>query len=377
MKKVSYIIFLLSYCFLSCRDSSDNQLYPIITFDNLQTELLYSSDIIKNIELIPLENIKKALIGDNPNVKVANNKLYIYESGRGVLNIFSFDGKFIKQFSKKGQGPEEYFRGEDFLIDENDNIEVLSLLNKKIFVYKSNGRLQKTININIPAYSFAKDKEGSYWLSKGAYNFDGSNDVNYKIYNVDTSGKLIKRFLPDSCASKMPITEINFSNYNDKLLYRIYFDNNIYKIENGNLSVLFSFDFGQFTFPKNILQTSKINIYKTLLSGTYMFITKALENDDYVYIALSKEGTDYSQYHLIYSKKNKLFTLLKRDMKNEMDIGIGNADFITSENQLVFIVDPLSVKEFLTNRGEKRMIKKYAPLLNENYNSFILKIQLP
>ncbi|GEM_PF-7101460 len=107
-----------------------------------------------------------------------------------------------------------------------------------------------------------------------------------------------------------------------------------------------------------------------------MFITKALENDDYIYIALSKEGTVYTQYHLIYSKKRNEFTLLKRDMKNEMDIGIGNAHFITNKNELVFLIDPICVKEFLNSRGEKEMLLKYTHLLNEENISFVMKMQL-
>ncbi len=208
-------------------------------------------------------------------MKIADNKLYIYESSRGVLNIFTLDGKFIKQFSKKGQGPDEYLGGEDFLIDEQDNtIEILSLQNEKVFVYNSKGNLQRTINTNIPAYFFAKDKDGNYWLSKGAYNLDDVSNTNYKIYNINTTGKVIKKLLPDSCASNMPITEINFSKYNDNLFYRIYFDDNVYKIVNGNVSILYAFDFGRYTFPKEILQTSKINIFKTLLSGAICLLQK-------------------------------------------------------------------------------------------------------
>lgn len=375
MKRYNVVFLIFIFGCISCNEISDDKTENII-FNDLIVDDFYTSNIIKSIELIPLKTKNGIFIGDNPNLKITNDKIYVFESKTGTLFTYSLNGELLNTFKKVGRGPGEYTRGEDFIIDEEKGtIEILSLIDRKVYIYYENGEFHKSINTKASAYSFAKDRKGDYWLTRGFYNFGNDSIGNYKIYCINDSSKIIKKQLPDSCALSMPLTETNFTSYNNKLLFRIFFDNNVYQIFNGEISKIFTFDFGRYAFPKNVLQTTKKNIYKSLTSRTNMFIGKVLENADYMYFFLTKEGLENSQYHLIFSKEKKQYTLLEKQMKSEMDYGLGSANLITDNNELVFITDPITAKEFLEKRREKELLKD-AGFFSEDANHLVIKIQL-
>ena len=366
--KVLFLLFVLSAC------HPDLKLREIV-FGELKSESIYTSDLIQSIELIAFEQADSAMLGELLSVKKFNDQVYILDRIRGPLCQFDLNGKFVGSFSKGGRGPGEYQGASDFLIDdESGTIEILSLLNRKIFRYDKDGIFQNSIDIKASAFSFMKDGQNNYWLNKGIYNFEEDSIGRYRVYCLDQNGAVISKQLPDSSALSMPISETNFTKWENDILFRAYFDNNIYRMNNGLATSIFSFDFGEFNFPKEVLNTNQREVYKALTSKSNMFISKVLENDALTYIYLTKEGTDYKQYHLILPKGKDELSLLERAMDSDTDLGLEGAAFLTEGKGLVFVTDPISAKQFLEKRGDDQLISKYKDLLDEDDNHLMLKI---
>jgi hypothetical protein len=174
----------------------------------------------------------------------------------------------------------------------------------------------------------------------------------------------------------MPITEINFTTWQNNILFRSYFDNSIYRISNGLATEIITFDFAEYNFPKNVLNTSQMEVFKALTSKSNLFISKVLENEKWIYVYLTQEGVEFKQYHLIISKEKDEIHMFERDMESESDFGIGSGAFLSNKNELVFVADPVSVKSFLEKRGENQLINSFNHLLNEDGNHLMLKISL-
>lgn len=366
--KVLFLLFVLSACHPDLKQRE-------IVFSELKSESIYTSDLIQSIELIAFEQADSAMLGELLSVKKFHDQVYILDRIRGPLYQFDLNGKFVGSFNKGGRGPGEYHGASDFLIDdEAGTIEILSLIDRKIFRYDKDGIFQNSIDIKASAFSFMKDGQKNYWLNKGIYNFEEDSIGRYRVYCLDQNGAVISKQLPDSSALSMPISEVNFTKWENDILFRAYFDNNIYRLNNGLATSVFSFDFGEFNFPKEVLNTNQREVYKALTSKSNMFISKVLENDALTYIYLTKEGTDYKQYHLILPKGKDELSLLERAMDSDTDLGLEGAAFLTEGKGLVFVTDPISAKQFLKKRGADQLISQYQDLLDEDDNHLMLKI---
>lgn len=176
------IKFLLLALIISACNSVVDTPKKEIDFKNLKAEDFSTSDMIKSIGLIAFESVDDAMLGDLLNVKMFNDHVYVLESNRGVLNKFDLNGKHIASFGKEGKGPGEYLRAEDFLIDpKKGTIEILSLQNRKIFIYDENGNFLNSFDVKASAFSFVKDELNNYWLNKGVFKFDEDGIGNYRI----------------------------------------------------------------------------------------------------------------------------------------------------------------------------------------------------
>lgn len=106
------IIYILSACNEKEKKSNlgDKVIDP--TVESPKTSML--SQLIGNYRLIQLETTDECLINRETKVIKHKGKFYI-SSGEEIL-IFNNDGSYINKLSKRGNGPEDYLRLEDFNI---------------------------------------------------------------------------------------------------------------------------------------------------------------------------------------------------------------------------------------------------------------------
>jgi hypothetical protein len=74
-----------------------------------------------------------------------NIYFFRYERSDNFLYKFSKNGKFMKSFGKRGQGPGEIQMVSYFLIDSKDNIIISDAANRKIIFFNNNGELTKEV----------------------------------------------------------------------------------------------------------------------------------------------------------------------------------------------------------------------------------------
>lgn len=124
------IIYILSAC--NEKDKKSNLGDKVIdpTVESPKTSTL--SQLIGNYRLIQLETKDECLINRETKVIKHKGKFYI-SSGKEIL-IFNNDGSYINKLSKRGNGPEDYLRLEDFNIyniNGNDEIWISDVQNIK------------------------------------------------------------------------------------------------------------------------------------------------------------------------------------------------------------------------------------------------------
>ncbi len=130
LMKPKLSILILSIILVSCNNhkgrNQDDAVFNV-SFDNYNSTIdLKLSDLIDDYKFVKLETTPESLIGINPRVILAKDKILIIDMN-GIFK-FSADGKFISKIIRLGRGPDEissvinysyYEKRNQLLIEDN------------------------------------------------------------------------------------------------------------------------------------------------------------------------------------------------------------------------------------------------------------------
>ncbi|WP_301705613.1 6-bladed beta-propeller [uncultured Parabacteroides sp.] len=269
--KINYLFFVFVIC-CSCNkpkqaykvegaisgaaDSDSFVCYPIqddriiVNLDNDQKVSLF--DYFSHIELIPLETNDDILIGYCEDLVPFQNRYYIFDRKRAVVQIFDQDGKFISLIDKRGQGPGEYTPNltSIFLNPFTGNIDITDM--GCIYSYDLTGKHVRTI-------PRSKDASGFYWnliaLSDNLYvchilmlnNLD-THKINY--YDVKENKIIHKEYKEDEFLNNYAFVPSvpPFYEYNGKYYFYRLVDNATYEVGLDSLKRAYIWDFGKYNY---------------------------------------------------------------------------------------------------------------------------------
>ena len=131
------------------------------------------------------ENTMFYQIGDIATDSQGN--LYVLDSGNQRIQKYDKNGNFLQTIGRKGQGPGEFMRPFDLLLDEQDNIYLLEI--RKIHIYDPQGNSIKDINLQTFIMGFAVGAEGNI-IAHGFVQTEEGQKLGVVI--IDQEGKIIK-----------------------------------------------------------------------------------------------------------------------------------------------------------------------------------------
>jgi len=131
-------------------------------------------DFIAEVKYIPMEVTTESSIMEATQVIADERCFYIYDAYSSSVKCFSWNGKFLKQLGRNGQGPGEYSRISSVCADES-NIYVLDYKNKIIVFDKQNLSFTKEYN-NVFGSTFCKTSFGWVFM-------DFRDDYSVKVFD--------------------------------------------------------------------------------------------------------------------------------------------------------------------------------------------------
>ena len=142
---------LLLIGLLSCNMSISKEVYDegIVRVKVYPTKgninYLFASEVISDVEYIPLETSDQCLIGEYFSANISENYILVHSRSQCVL--FSRQGKYIRHIGSQGNGPEEYKLVSGMSIDEKSCMVYISSL-YELLVYRISGEFVKKLNLN-------------------------------------------------------------------------------------------------------------------------------------------------------------------------------------------------------------------------------------
>ena len=109
MKKITlFMILSLGFMLVACDEHKSNQDFKTISVGKAFDEMagINASDCFESIRYIPLETVDSALIGDQPEIIVAGDRLVVFSKGKQCLVFSRADGKFLNSVGHIGPDPQ-------------------------------------------------------------------------------------------------------------------------------------------------------------------------------------------------------------------------------------------------------------------------------
>lgn len=301
-------INLISLCFtlfiIGCSSNKlDNKIIKIELDQNVKSNIkAYAESVIK------LETSQKALIGDIWKIEFFDNKLYILDIFYSkALFVFSIDGKFISR-TILGHGPGEVMNPFSFYIDKkNSKIMLWDQALSSMFVYDLNLKYLGSQKYDILVRDFAKLGEDTFLLMSyklvniiDKSNLNKSKLTTYSLY-TNNFKKAIGHFLPVGIDAEGQVTGHPISQFRQTLLIKPW-DFTIYKIDNSEAKILYTLDFGKFSFKDSEQENSNDSKWEKVKKGNRIgSLFNLTESENFLTFAVyfRKKATT-----ILYSKKS-------------------------------------------------------------------------
>lgn len=218
MKRVIYIVFLLSYLISSCGTNKHSKSENILSFDvgtvGSKVHTVKLSELMETVEIIQMDNSTDEAL--TPIFKLAVSDHYFATTCPPDYPVKLFsrkDGKFIRNIGAKGQGPGEYQRVWSLTIDEQKGrIYLGQPYNRQIYSYGLGGKYHPSENIYLPEHTQSKftlynekDKTVVLQAPYGSYHRGDTHfeSEKYVCWSQDGKGNIMQ-YVPVTESIAMP-----------------------------------------------------------------------------------------------------------------------------------------------------------------------------
>ncbi len=250
MKKTAFYIsfFLLLFTLAGCSTTA-NTSEIIYDMDHLVD--IQKSGLIKDVSLVSLQDTS-VYIGDITKVDALDTLIYILDQNKKGIYIFSDKGKYVSTISEQGHGAGEYLEVTDFFVDpEKKTVNILSRLNRKLYVYDIKGNVIQVINLPKTFNRIAKYADGFIGYMAN-YSEDRSQPHNYWI--MDGNGKVVSHFgvIKNCIESRTRESFRPFSSHKGNLSISAEYERGIMTLSDGSddAQTTYMLDFGKYNWPE-------------------------------------------------------------------------------------------------------------------------------
>lgn len=354
--------FLFHFCWLfvalGCFPTGQNIAIPAIEADVTSNAALKLSEYFENFRMLKLPT--DTLIGEIEKIKYENNRIYI--SDGHTLFIFSDDGELLSCFKKRGNGPDEYSRIEDFKVD-GETITVLDRGQQKLLTYDHSGNSISTQSIEYYAQAISPMVNNTFFLYNG---FDNSR----KLHRVKNGGE-DSTYLDvneDQAKYLFVFAHHNFYQYQKSIYFFQPVNDTIYKsVDGGGMNPFFCIDFKGKKIPASFFMrqyNDTREFFDELFKAPYAYGVYSFVMSD----RFAMFGSFYQRDKklTVFDRENKFsrtFATIKDDVYFK-GLSIPIVRFIYHANKNKHIIVPLDAFSVVEWRKSYPLSEQFEKMIN-------------
>lgn len=277
--------------------------------DVTRNDKISIKDFFSKIELVPLETSKSSMISNPDKIVFNKERFYVLDSRLSAIFVFDLNGKYIFKIQKSGRGPGEYIDIHDFEINPyTGDIEALSARGQ-LLRYDPEGKYLNSfwIEPSISAVHYFKH------LTDDKIIFYSGTETSKLYFYSKKQHKIIKQTheIPEFVSRKTHLNHLNspFFVYNSKVYYYEASSNDVYVIENDNINLVYSWDFGKYNLnikdlPNDRSREYYLNALKTENGKYACNFLYNIENDKNIFTTFTYNG---KWTNLIFDKRSNTY----------------------------------------------------------------------
>lgn len=309
------------------------------------------SELFSDISLVKLETSPTVQIGEI--IKIFVNASYIYISDGKSVYQFDVNGNYLNQLNSQGKGPGEYTSIYDFVVDQDNTIEVLNTGQQRVIRFDRNFKFIDEYKVGRYTMNMAIHNNGTRLFHCGN---SASGDQFDKILRFD-NGTLAGQYLTiDKTKSEyLHFRRFDFFSYfNNGILITDVHHNTVYYYSQNGVEPRYVMDIGKKAIPQKMYERPYDNVVDfslNYLKGSgYMYgILNFVETNEYLFFHFvehtSIDGYEYGRKVPVYVHLNKLHN--------------SNEVFYRIADDMNFYGDPL-INEFTTFFSQPNGMVAYA-----------------
>lgn len=366
---IPILLIVISGCSSKKNNNSVNTI-PRISLDlNDQKQSIPFSEIFKDSKFVKLQTSEDALLGNVKRVYLLNDTIFI-SSSTSIL-LFDMAGVFLGQIKKQGNGPSEYTKISDFILDKNNKIiEIFDRAQKKILLFDFKGNFidEKKINRWAQLYTMLDDDY------RVMYSTEIEGNYNYKLRIIRKMQEVEHSLEIDCKRDKYLhiIATTNFSPYNGSILFAEWFNDTVYSITKNEVSRKYVFEINKsYRIPTSFYNKNYNYIFEffnDLKKTNYAYgIDNFIETDNSLFLRYFKCFPDKNKpINIFYNKQTKtpfLFHTLYDDINFKgINLSFNEYNLFKQNDETIIVFIPAD--EFLEYMNQAIEISKKSKDLN-------------
>lgn len=378
------LVFLSIILFCNCTNNRnikiDNDAL-IVKMDINNPVNIHDINFIDSIDILRLSN--DVILGKVDKIIINNNLIFLLNRyAENSVFVYDVSGKFIKQISNLGQGPEEYLQPTDIFIDNKQNVLALvSRMDRKLLKYNlDNLNLISVEKLSKPFFNLI-DIENGY----AGFMNNLIDEQPFNLWTMSNTLELQNSFfeIPDSWDSKASGNIQPFSKYNDKVYYIQPYDLNVYHIDKDDIKIAYKYDLGDFTWPSDMKEYEDVK--RVLESSSDRYIQDFYMFQETQNYLISRVVFKNQELLGIYNKKTEKSCVAKPEAYSDKYLIPFGRIIGMDEKAIYSLVDAESVKRNIIGKDEyndfesmyptqiKNLREKFKGIsISEEDNSFLL-----
>jgi len=258
-----YIIFVGT----SCKPDADIKPVSVIEISpQFSGNSFVFEDVFQSVDIIPLETNPECLIGGITKLIAATDSYYVLDGVNNIVAKFDQKGKLITKIGAPGNGPGEYLKIEDFIVDkDSQTIKLYDIRGRKMIIYSFDGTYVKEFRLNSFLKSIAQAENGFYWGFIGnitnSSEVEGNKRGELKFVKFDEKGKIVdKIFGTEHSRIHLPFFEHMSLQQDGSVSFVEPLCSQIFKMNNNEIFPHYSIKLNSYSVPddiRNILNQSR------------------------------------------------------------------------------------------------------------------------
>lgn len=384
MIKFHILYILLLLVFYSCTEDIPKSNLTTIKLNPNKENLIYLSNIIDSLYIIPLEISEQSLLRDIGKLEYDDGLYFIENTQDNLVYIFNDKGLFICQPAKKGHGPGEIQYPQCFTLDKIKK-EMYLTNNNAFNRYDYRGRYLGSRPYSLAFSDFCIEKSGNifFYTNKTNNSHIGDGFLTGNITMLSPEGGKKTWFKSQAALRTKPnesimsfSTSLPFSlQSNGTITCHYVFSDTIYSITKNRIDPVYFVDFGSQKPKIDLDQISGYDAeeYIKTHSGTVWYLKDVVETDDHLSFRYLFDFL--AEGHVFYNKQNHHIiegVLVNDLLKGRINmLGHKKNRFIGSISAYDIVIDN-KLSSFISQE-QLAELKKITPESNPILIEFTLK----